>query len=86
MNDANGQLKLRSEVGFPVKGSRTFSLYSSRQWVEVRNCLLDLESENRQEWMMLDMNSKWNKCKNTSAINLNRVRVRENENHLEGGE
>jgi len=31
MNDANGQLKLRSEAGFPMTSSRTFPLYSSRQ-------------------------------------------------------
>ena len=53
MNDANGQLKSRSEVVFPMKGSRPSPLYSSRQCAEVLNCFLDLESENRQEWMML---------------------------------
>ena len=58
MNDANGQLKSRNEVGFPIKGSRTSSLYFSRQWVEVLNYLLDLESENRQVLMMLDMKNK----------------------------
>ena len=31
MNDANGQLKSRSEAGFPMKGSRFSSLYFSRQ-------------------------------------------------------
>ena len=31
MNDANGQLKSRSEAGFPMKGFRTSPLYSSRQ-------------------------------------------------------
>ena len=77
MNDANGQLKSRSKTGFPMKGSMTSPIYFSRQWVEVLNCLLDLESENRQKWMMLDMNSKWNKCKNISSSNWNRVRVRE---------
>ena len=45
MNDANGQLKSRSETGFPMKDSKT-SLYFSIQGVEVLNCLLDLESEN----------------------------------------
>jgi len=50
MNDANDQLKLSSEVGFPMKGSRT-SLYSSRQWVEVLNCLSWFREWNRQEWM-----------------------------------
>ena len=48
MNDANNQFKSRSEARFPMKGSRTSSLYSSRQWVEVHNCLLDWESENWQ--------------------------------------
>ena len=71
------KLKSRSEAGFPMKGSRNSSLYSSRQWVEVLNCLLDLKSENRQVWMMLEMNNKWNKSKNTSASNWNRVRARE---------
>jgi len=28
MNDANDQLKSRSEVGFPTKGSKTSPLYS----------------------------------------------------------
>jgi len=28
MNSANGKLKSRSEVGFPMKGSRTSPLYS----------------------------------------------------------
>ena len=63
MNNVNGQLKLRSEAGFPMKGYKTSHLYSSRQWVEVLNCLLDLEIENRQIWMILDMNSKRNKKK-----------------------
>ena len=45
MNDTNGQLKSRSEARFSIKGSRTSLLYSSKQWVEVLNCLLDLESE-----------------------------------------
>jgi len=58
MNDANGQLKSRSEDEFPMKGSRTAPLYSSRQWVEVLNYLFDLESENWQVWVMLDVNSK----------------------------
>jgi len=30
MNDANSQLKSRSEAGFHMKGSRTSLLYSSR--------------------------------------------------------
>jgi len=30
MNDANDQLKLRSEAEFPIKGSRTSPLYSYR--------------------------------------------------------
>jgi len=47
MNDANGQLKSRSEARFPMKDSRT-SLYSSRQWVDMLNCLLDWKSENWQ--------------------------------------
>ena len=38
-----------------MKGSKTSSLYSSRQWVEVLNCLLNLNSENWQEWMILDV-------------------------------
>jgi len=29
MNDANGQLKSRSEARFPMKGSKTSPLYSS---------------------------------------------------------
>ena len=58
MNDANGQLKSRSEAGFPMKGSRTSPLYFSRQWVEVLNCLLDWESKKQQVKMMLAMNSK----------------------------
>ena len=65
MNDANGHLKSRSEAEFPMKGSKTSLLYSSRQWVEVLNCIIDLDSENRQVWMTLDMNSKWNKSKKT---------------------
>jgi len=77
MNNTNGQLKSRSEFELPMKGSRNSPLYSYRQWVEVLNCLLDLESENRQVWMMLDMNSKWNKRKNTSASNWNGERARE---------
>jgi len=40
MNDANGQLKTRSETRFPVKDSITSPLYSSRLGVEVLNCLL----------------------------------------------
>jgi len=31
MNDVNGQLKLRSEAGFPMEGSRTSPLYSPKQ-------------------------------------------------------
>jgi len=31
MNDTNGQIKSRSEAEFPMKGSRTSPLYSSRQ-------------------------------------------------------
>ena len=77
MNDTNDQLKSRSEDGFPMKGSRTSPLDFSRQWVEMLNCLLDLKSKNWQEWMMLDMNSKWNKRKNTSASNWNGERARE---------
>ena len=46
MNNVNGQLKSRSEAGFSMKGARTFPLYSSRQWVEVLNCLLDWERKN----------------------------------------
>jgi len=30
MNDVNGQLKLRSEVGFSIKSFRTSPLYSYR--------------------------------------------------------
>ena len=44
-NDANGQLKIRSEAGFPVKGSRTSLLYSSKLEVEVLNCFLIEMSE-----------------------------------------
>ena len=73
MNDANSQLKSRSEAGFPMKGSRFSPLYFSRQWVEVLNYLLDLESEKRQVWMMLDMNRKWKWMKNTSVSNASRV-------------
>ena len=40
MNDANDQLKTRSEARFSVKGSKTSPLYSSRLEVEVLNCLL----------------------------------------------
>ena len=45
MNDANDQLKTRSEIGFLMKGSRTSSLYFSRLGVEVLNCLLVEMSE-----------------------------------------
>ena len=45
MNDANGQLKIRSEAGFSVKGSRTSFLYSSKLGVEVLKCLLVEMSE-----------------------------------------
>jgi len=45
MNDANGQLKTRSEVVFPVKGSRTSTLYSFRLGVKVLNCLFVEMSE-----------------------------------------
>ena len=76
INNAKCQLKSRSEAGFPMKGFRTSHLYSSRHWVEMLNCLLDLESKNRQEWIMLEMNSKWN---NTSVSNWNRIRARERE-------
>jgi len=41
MNDAYGQLKIRTEVRFPVKGSKTSPLYSSRLGVEVLNYLLN---------------------------------------------
>jgi len=39
-NDAHSQLKIISEAGFPVKGSRTSPLYSFRLVVEVLNCLI----------------------------------------------
>ena len=45
MSDANSQLKVRSEVRLPMKGSRTSPLYSSRLGVEVLNCLLVEMSE-----------------------------------------
>ena len=45
MNNANGQLKIRSEAGFPVKGFKTFPLYSFRLGVDVLNCLLIKMSE-----------------------------------------
>jgi len=35
LNDANGQVKTRSEAKFSVKGSKTSQLYSSRLGVEV---------------------------------------------------
>ena len=38
-NDANGQLKIRSKAGFPVKGSRISPLYFSILGVAVLNCL-----------------------------------------------
>jgi len=59
MNDANDQLKSRSEVGLPMKGSRTSLLYPFRQRVKVLKCLLDWESENRQVKVMLSMNRKY---------------------------
>jgi len=74
MNNANSQLKLRSEAGFPMKSFITSPLYSSEQWVEVLNCLLDLESEKWQVRMMLDMNSKRKWIKNTSVSNTSRVK------------
>ena len=40
MNNANSQLKSRSEARFPIEGSIT-SLYSSRLRVEVLNYFLD---------------------------------------------
>jgi len=45
MNDVNRQLKIRSEAGFPMKGTRTSPLYYSRLEVEVFNCLLIEMSE-----------------------------------------
>jgi len=36
-NDAQGQLKLRSEAWFPIKGFKTSPLYFSKQWVEMLN-------------------------------------------------
>ena len=59
MVDTNNQLKSRSEARFSMMGSKTSPLYSSRQWVEVLNCLLDLEHENWQVYLMLEKNSKW---------------------------
>ena len=51
MNNANGQRKSRSEVGFPMKESRTSPLYSSRLSVELINCLLDWKGKtNKYEW------------------------------------
>ena len=40
MNNANSQLKTRSEIRFPVKGSKPSPLYSSRLGVELLNYLL----------------------------------------------
>ena len=40
MNDANNQLKSRSEAGFPIKGSRISPLYYSTVGVEMLNYLL----------------------------------------------
>ena len=45
MNDINGELKIRSEARFPMKGSRTSPLYSSRLGIEVFDCLLIEMSE-----------------------------------------
>ena len=45
MKDANGQLKTRSEVGFPMKNFKTSSLYFSRLGVDVLNCFLVEMSE-----------------------------------------
>ena len=45
MNNPNGQLKTRSEAEFPMKGSKTSPLYSSRFGVELLNCLLVEMSE-----------------------------------------
>jgi len=47
-NDANGQLKIRSEArlaGFSVKRFRISPLYSSLLEVEVHNCLIVKMSE-----------------------------------------
>ena len=44
-NDANSQLKTRSEAEFPVKGSKTYTIYSSKLEIEVFNCLLIEMSE-----------------------------------------
>ena len=63
MNDANGQLKSRSKVQFPMKGSKNSPLYSSRQWIEMLNCQLDLESENQQVKIMLPIIASGNEYK-----------------------
>jgi len=77
-NDANGQLKTRCEAGFPVKGSKTYSLYSSRLGVEVLNCLLiEIVKPTNMLNMMQAMNSKYKRSNNISASNSNRVRAKE---------
>jgi len=51
MNNEHGQLKSRSEVGFPIKGSRVSPLYSSSLRVEVLNSLLDWKRKtDKYEW------------------------------------
>ena len=51
MNNENCQLKTRSEVGFPIKSSRTSTLNSSRLRVEVLNCLLTwMRKIDKYEW------------------------------------
>ena len=61
-NDINGQLKIRSEARFPVKGSRTSPLHSSRLRVEVLNYLL-VEMKNGQVRKMNMMQAMNSKCK-----------------------
>ena len=77
-NNANDQLKLRSEAGFPIKGSRTSPLYSSRLRVEVLNYLLDWKRKiDKYEWYKQCIARTMKGKKNTSISNRDRVRVRE---------
>ena len=66
MNNANDQLKLRSEDGFPMNVIRTFlSIPLDKSWGAQLSSWL--KEKNRQVWMMQEMNSKCNESKKISA-------------------
>ena len=51
----NGHSKQEIEAEFPVKGSRTSPLDSSKLWVEARNCFLVVMSKDREMQEMIWM-------------------------------